>query len=258
MKQTICHQVRFEIDEKDLAAPLSADAIDHLRYCSECQEFQTKETKLRKIVGSLETVNAPADFDFRLRARLANDRNASYRLASPVRVWRLRSVAVAAMLLIFAGTVFIIHQTDPWQSPTQNADSATNHENVTPPAKPTETPSDVARSEAANEQPTSPTVDEQKSNNVPRRVGPTTSTNKRSTVAVDFSSTSAAVIRAEQSSATMTTFPLDVSQQSFKVSLDDGRGSSRTISVPTVSFGSRRVLAGGSMSSNQFAPKGDW
>ena len=108
---------------------------------------------------------------------------------------------------------------------------------------------------AQNGQEGSPIVSAQK-NTTPRRVVPA-AVAKRQSVAVDLSSKPAPVIRGE-AIATMPTFPLDVSQQSFKVSLDDGSGGSRTISVPTVSFGSRRVLMGGSVSANQFAPKGDW
>jgi hypothetical protein len=51
-----------------------------------------------------------------------------------------------------------------------------------------------------------------------------------------------------------TTFPIETSLQSVKVSLDDGLGNARTISFPTVSFGSQRVLTPAS----QFAPKGAW
>ena len=254
MKHTICNQVRFEIDEKELAAPLSTGAMEHLRQCVDCQEFQTKETSLRKIVGSLETVNAPADFDFRLRARLANDGSAAYRLSSPVRVWRLRSIAVAAMLLIFAGSVFMLRQTNPPQSTAIKTDQASKSENVVPP-KTNDGASNSNNSSAEDnsgiEQATAPIAAKQ-NNPPPRKSGPSPNLNKRPSVAVDFASKPAPVV------ATMPTFPLDVSQQVFKVSLDDGTGSSRTISVPAVSFGSRRVLMSGSVSSNQFAPKGDW
>jgi hypothetical protein len=53
---------------------------------------------------------------------------------------------------------------------------------------------------------------------------------------------------------TTTMFPIEASSQSLKVSLDDGRGNARTISFPTVSFGSQRVLT----TANKFAPKGAW
>jgi hypothetical protein len=46
-------------------------------------------------------------------------------------------------------------------------------------------------------------------------------------------------------------FQIDASLQSVKVSLDDGRGNARTISFPTVTFGSQRVMGTG----NQLAPK---
>ena len=51
----------------------STAATEHLRECAACREFHEQQTKLRQIVGSLGTVDAPADFDFRLRARLAAD-----------------------------------------------------------------------------------------------------------------------------------------------------------------------------------------
>lgn len=252
MNHTICNQVQFEIDEKDLAAALSAGAMEHLRECIDCQEFQTKGTKLRQIVRSLETVNAPADFDFRLRARLANDQGAIYR---PIKVWRLRSIAVAAMLLIFAGTVFMLRQTDRHQPNTDNTDQASQVQKVAPATRPNDEASRVSSNATAPNEQEQSLVTAQK-NTPPRRVVPSGFV-KRPSVAVDLSSKPAPVIRGE-TIGTMATFPLDVTQQSFKVSLDDGSGGSRTISVPTVSFGSRRVLMGGSVSANQFAPKGDW
>jgi hypothetical protein len=60
----------------------------------------------------------------------------------------------------------------------------------------------------------------------------------------DLGSTGAKVLRANATDATGSSgFPIGTSQQSLKVSLDDGRGTSRTISLPSVSFGSQRVLA---------------
>ena len=62
----------------------------------------------------------------------------------------------------------------------------------------------------------------------------------------------ATVIRAPQTSDQV--FPVDASQQSLKVSLFDGRGNPRTISLPTVTFGSQRVVP----TATSFAPKGVW
>jgi hypothetical protein len=62
------------------------------------------------------------------------------------------------------------------------------------------------------------------------------------------------VISGQEAVSGFEAIPLDASLQSFKVSLDDGRGNARTISVPTISFGSQRMLQTG----NQFVPKRDW
>ena len=242
---TICNQVQFEIDEKNLDESLSAEAMEHLRSCSECREFQGKETKLRQIVGSLETVNAPADFDFRLRARLASERTvASYLSMSPVRVWRMRSAAVAAMLVIFAATVYMIRQNQPVQPTSPDQTARANKE--AKPAKPAESPT----------MPPEAVVSKAGTESIPGVKKPVQrhqfmAEGKRPTATVDSDNTTAPVVSIQQS------FPLDVSQPSFKVSLDDGRGTSRTISVPAVSFGSRRVLTP-TMASSQPASKGDW
>ena len=73
-------------------------------------------------------------------------------------------------------------------------------------------------------------------------------------MAEDFSNERAEVINGRQPSAAFEVLPLDSSLQSFKVSLDDGRGNARTISVPTISFGSQRML----QTANQYASKRDW
>jgi hypothetical protein len=69
-----------------------------------------------------------------------------------------------------------------------------------------------------------------------------------------ISGTRAEVYNAAEPVGVSAAFPIDASLQPFKVSLDDGRGNARTISVPTISFGSQRIV----QSENQFAPKRDW
>jgi hypothetical protein len=60
-----------------------------------------------------------------------------------------------------------------------------------------------------------------------------------------MSGTGATVFRSDEFADAYPTsaFPIDASYQSLKVSVDDGRGSKRTISLPTVSFGSQRTLS---------------
>ena len=73
MRKNNCEVIRRELDELMLDETCSTAALEHLRECGACRKFHEKQTKLRQIVGSLGTVAAPADFDFRLRARLANE-----------------------------------------------------------------------------------------------------------------------------------------------------------------------------------------
>jgi hypothetical protein len=75
---------------------------------------------------------------------------------------------------------------------------------------------------------------------------------KPSLVALDRAGEGASLISQSQRQAAI--FSIDASLQALRVSIDDGYGNARTISVPTISFGSQRVLATG----NQFAPKSVW
>src|SRR5256714_8099185 len=66
---TDCKAYRSEIEES--ANGLSDAARAHASSCSACGEFQRGHDSLRRLVGGLERVEAPADFEFRLRARMA-------------------------------------------------------------------------------------------------------------------------------------------------------------------------------------------
>jgi hypothetical protein len=73
-------------------------------------------------------------------------------------------------------------------------------------------------------------------------------------VAEDFSNERAPLYNGRERVGAFEVLPLDSSQQSYKFSFDDGRGNERTISVPTISFGSQRMLQTG----NQYVSKRDW
>src|ERR1043165_5258767 len=103
MKDTRCELVRRELEELTLNDEFSANAAEHLQACADCREFQRQQTKLRQIVGSLGTVSAPADFDFRLRARLANDSS-----SATYGQFARRAFALATVLLIFAAGAFLV------------------------------------------------------------------------------------------------------------------------------------------------------
>jgi hypothetical protein len=257
MRNTNCNAIRRELDEIMLGESNSAPVLLHLQQCSDCQEFHQRGTKLRQLVGSLGTVEAPADFDFRLRARLANEKPGSAHWAT-FAGWSPggRSAVLAGFILLLGAVVVLNH----WRGPKNTATIAGVEIPATQPPRvlPKGTDGVVLPSPVATPSVAVTTINSTSKpshKNVVAIFRP-----RQSLVARDFSLSSGSVVRHEESVAAAevpAVFPIDTSYQSLKVSLDDGSGTWRIISVPTVSFGSQRVLATGSLS-NQLSPKGVW
>ncbi|MDQ3258771.1 MAG: hypothetical protein M3R15_33710 [Acidobacteriota bacterium] len=70
-----CETFRAEIDESDRRSRPSAGAAAHLARCTVCGIFYRERMTLRGLVSELEMVLAPADFEFRLRARMASEKD---------------------------------------------------------------------------------------------------------------------------------------------------------------------------------------
>jgi len=227
-----------------LGEACSPTASEHLRECAVCREFHDQQTRLRQIVGSLGTVSAPPDFDFRLRARLANESNG---FASAYWPMARKGFAFAAMLLVFVvGGLLVRNALN--QPATSDVVANDVQPPVPQPANQAEVPAvnDAAKQLVAETQnPPRITV---KNERLPQ-IRP-----KRQLVAVDSALQRAEVLNGREPAGEFDAFPLDASLQSFKVSLDDGHGNARTISVPTVSFGSQRMM----QTANQYAPKRVW
>ena len=239
MRNNNCKLIRRELDELMLGEAWSAAATEHLRECAECREFHVQQTKLRQIVGSLGTVESPADFDFRLRARLANDAS-----RAPAIYWRLvrSGLVVAAMVIVVLMGVAVVRDA---MRLGENPGEVARKPEVPQPVKPNE-PTPVAREDKKPDQVVAGITP------VPiRKIRPTQADYRKQPLSTkDTSSLGAKVLNG----TVPTAFPIDSSVQSITVSLEDGRGNAKTISVPTVSFGSQRIVQGG----NQFAPKRDW
>ena len=241
MRKNSCEVIRRELDELMLGETCSSAAMEHLRECAACREFHQQQTKLRQVVGRLGTVSAPPDFDFCLRARLAGESNGAAFHYWP---FALRGLAVAAVLIVLAFGIVVIRNV--MNRPPEVIAVQDQPIVPTPAPKPVEKPT-VKPEEFSAAVPASS----------PRRIKherPTQAIAKniRAVATRDISSEGAGVING--SLAASTAFPIDASLQSLRFSLDDGRGNARIISVPTITFGSQRVLQNG----NQFAPKGVW
>src|SRR5258706_488481 len=98
-----CRVTRREIDEAELNQHLSNQARAHIALCESCRNFRAERTSLRELVGSLEPVAAPGDFDLRLRARLSRERSDHSRQPFIFRfVVGTPAITAAALLVIMA------------------------------------------------------------------------------------------------------------------------------------------------------------
>jgi hypothetical protein len=252
-----CRRARREIDEVASGELMSSSANDHLKTCAECATFRNDRLKLREMLSSLGSVEAPGDFDFRLRARLANEERGRQPFVMRNLSFGFRSVAVTAMLLLVGAALLWVNlRTSPnnslLASEAKPSSNAVDQPKGGQPAVPTG--STFTANAGSNEGRSA--VDDGKKNPVPVEKVTTSKRggsrqdqlasihgNKRANEGLktrDLASTQARVLRPNAADAV---FPIGTSLQSLKVSLDDGRGSSRTISLPSVSFGSQRVLA---------------
>jgi hypothetical protein len=99
MNMQVCEMHRAEIEESPGGAHGSPSLREHLAACAPCEQFRRERASLRGLVGGLEKVAAPADFEFRLRARMAASEGA--RRARPLRFRFVPGVASVALAVCF-------------------------------------------------------------------------------------------------------------------------------------------------------------
>jgi hypothetical protein len=254
MNKIDCRTVRHEIEEAASGTLFSAPAREHLGNCASCATFSNEQQKLKNMVASLGTIEAPSDFDFKLRARLAAAGSARRDLLRG-NGFGVRSIAFATLVLLFGFAVILINvrsrtgESAPAtqangpasQTKIQTAQVDKNEQEETPAQR-----LEDAGTSSTNELNPSTVQRGRPDRLTKRRVGSlsqyTVARNGR-VKATDLSATPAAVLRPTETATGSSVFPLGTYYQSLKVSVDDGRGSSRTISLPSVSFGSSQVLA---------------
>ena len=253
MRNMNCRNIRREIEEAGSAGFLSAAALSHLESCTACQTLSRQQTNLQTILSSLGTVEAPGDFDFRLRARLAGEKRlGALSLPFGNLSLGLRSTAVAAILLLLGSAVlFVALKSNP------NTTLAGRNKVISTPGAPEPPAVNPPGGTGSNEVAKGGTVDDPKSKDhnqfaerrTPKgpgmRAAVATVRNGRRFGTRDLSQTGAPVLTREQLAGTYPTaaFPINASYQPLKVSVDDSRGASRTISLPSVSFGSQKTLS---------------
>jgi len=233
MKVMGCKSVSKEIDELESGQLPGANAQAHLQACGSCRNFYNERQKLRQMIAGLETVEAPGDFDFRLRARLANQR------AEPASAFSsfgfgLPSIALT-VLAILVGVGIYLRATDVGsQQPLAEVPKT-----AAPSVDPSK-PADVKATElsaSVSPEPAGTSSVAEPAAVVKERVGSRKGnrSSKSNTIRRDD-------FLAKSENSAM--FPLDAAEP-LRVSVDYATGGSRTISLPAVSFGSQQVVARG-------------
>ncbi len=229
MRTMNCQKVRRAIEATDRGDRLNVAVAEHIEGCAACEKLNDEHLKLRNITANLGIVEAPADFHFRLRARLARANAEDARPAFGRLTFGFRSVAFASLMVVFGGAMLIASLRTAPQGPAEVPVVNNPIAAATPFQQPTGTPGITSGPVAVVKPPV-------RANDGMRRAR---------TSARDMASRRAPV-RSSELVAHASDFSIDATPQPVKVSLDNGRGSSRTISVPTVSFGSQRVLSSNS------------
>ncbi len=222
-----CRNTRREIDELELGHRPSVQTTTHLAACVACQQFQAERTSLRELVGSLEPVVAPPDFDLRLHARIAAEKYDKRRQPFFARLISTPALAAAALFVIVAGSVV-------WISRRPSAPVVT-------PNKPEVAKNNVPNVSSTVNQPNSvgatPVSDEGKD---VATVGPTKTIHRsRGTRAV----TSEDLLSRGADSVPQT--DLDqayVPNRPVEFALQNESGQTRKISLPPVSFGAQNLV----------------
>jgi len=67
-----CKQIREAIDAASLHNSYSGHVASHLSRCPDCHRYLDEASSLLRLLSAQPRVEAPPDFEFRLRARIAN------------------------------------------------------------------------------------------------------------------------------------------------------------------------------------------
>ena len=247
-----CKTIRRQIDETD---QLSSEAGAHLSACVECRTFRSDRQALQGLMADLGSIEAPSDFYFRLRARLARNDEGSvgnWGKRSFSFVGRAMAVGALVAVLAVAGVVVKNYLNSPNRGTTVSSKTSQEKgpgqgtEAPQETTKPTSEKDPVSGSLAGNKQnPDKALTATQHRTVSSHKNGATrnnlTASRKLEVPGVRESAGTAATVLTKETTGPVVLVPLDA--RALKISIDNGRGSSRTISLPTVSFGSQRLMA---------------
>ena len=238
MSGKVCREMRREIDQSELRQNLSAAAEAHLAECAACAAFRDERFRLRELIGALEPVVAPADFDVRLRARIARQRDNHQQPFIFRLVMSTPAIVVAAVLVVVVGTIVFMNQRDRTQTP---AVASTDEGKGTVPLTPlpevakTNGEMPVNQEEPSVNPPDTPRHLNISAKNITKS-GPATSSISE-VYESDVRGAQTVRLSPDRAGEVSLTAPV----KPMIVTMYDERGGSRKIQLPPISFGSQRL-----------------
>jgi hypothetical protein len=243
-----CRATRREISEALTDRQLADPVVEHIAACGSCREFRDQHISLSELVGSLQPVTAPADFDVRLRARLATQRSRSTGWPALARLaFGTPAVAVAAGIVVLVGVVVLFNQLGAIPGRSNPAKVASQ------PVEPNKGSQVTAPAVAGNQSggsmdstnaPKTVAVLEQSPRTLrqPRGSKPNAIAKRNRIVSSDFSVEPAPLIKRNEGEQNAADISLS---KPFEFSLQDSQGVTRKFSWPPVSFGSQQLVRRG-------------
>ncbi len=238
MSGKVCREARREIDQSELRQTLSVEVEAHVAGCAACAAFRDERSRLRELVGALEPVVAPVDFDLRLRARIARERDSHKQPFIFRFVISTPAIALAAVLVLVIGTIVFISQRNRTANPTV---ASAGQEK---PASETNTIAPTAPGNADDSTPIHTVAGSYALEN-PRHTNPgTRNIAKNGTTTTGPQANDLTVSRAESyrlAPDRAGEVSLAAPVKPMVVTMYDERGGSRKIQLPPISFGSQRL-----------------
>lgn len=237
MNRNKCRQTRQEIDQSELGERLGAMAEAHVATCHECAQFRAERNSLRELVGSLAPVAAPSDFDVRLRARLARDRESGARQPYIFRtLMSTPGIAVAAVLVMLVGSIVLFNQRRGGENSNSASTAPANLPSQTP-ERMLNSPNGAATTASVENPPDGPIAPAKEQTAAARSNKPVLAS--RTSGSSDFAISRAPSIRLTPDRAGEVSLTAPVNP--MVVSVRDEHGATRRILLPPVSFGSQKL-----------------
>ncbi len=248
-----CKVFQHEILEALDGSAMSHGARAHAESCRACGEEVRGRERLRALVGGLAKVEAPADFDYRLRARMAAAGMSGRR--SPLRglrlVYAFAPVAAAACFLVVSTALYLRQssQTRPAEAPVGVASEAARNATALQQAASVPTIGKVEASKRTGERPVQvasapparSSVQRVRAASRPSRE--VAASPEGRAAGLQRNTAIASVYAAPVITRQGVPFALKTPAEPMRMILMDERGAGRVVPMRSVSFGSQELIA---------------